>query len=129
MHGVEALFTEMGTGCQQVTRVQTDSTELVVGVWKDGRIGTFRGRRSKPHNYGVTAYGEKGVLEAGDYDGYAPLVVEVCKFFKTGVAPVSAEETIEIFAFMEAADASRRQGGCPVTITDVMAKATAKTAQ
>ena len=49
VHGVEALFTVMGTGCERVTRVQTDSTELVVGVWKDGRIGTFRGRRSKPH--------------------------------------------------------------------------------
>jgi predicted dehydrogenase len=129
VHGVEALFTVMGTGCQRVTRVQTDSTELVVGVWQDGRVGTFRGRRSKPHTYGLTAYGEKGMLAAGDYDGYAPLVVEICKFFKTGVAPVSAEETIEIFAFMEAADESRRQGGRPVALADVVAQATGQAAE
>lgn len=123
VHGVETLFTVMGTGCQQVTRVQTDSTELVVGVWEDGRVGTFRGRRSKPHNYGATVYGEKGTIVMGDYDGYAPLVVEICKFFKTGKAPVSAAETIEIFAFMQAADVSKKNGGCPVSIADVMAAA------
>ena len=56
-------------------------------------------------------------------DGYEPLVVEIVKFFKTGKPPVSAEETIEIFAFMEAADESKRQGGRPVTIESVMSKA------
>ena len=35
------------------------------------------------------------------------------------------EETIEIFAFMEAADESKRQGGKPVTIESVLAKARA----
>jgi len=123
VHGVETLFTVMGTGCRQVTRVQTDSTELVVGVWEDGRVGTFRGRRSKPHNYGATVYGEKKTMVMGDYDGYEPLVVQICKFFKSGIAPVSAEETIEIFAFMQAADVSKRKGGCPVSIADVIAAA------
>ena len=123
VHGVETLFTVMGTGCRQVTRVQTDSTELVVGVWKDGRVGTFRGRRSKPHNYGATVYGEKKTMVMGDYDGYEPLVVQICRFFKSGKAPVSAEETIEIFAFMQAADVSKRKGGCPVSIASVIAAA------
>ena len=45
VHGVEMLFTVMGTGCQTVQRAQTEDYELVVGVWKDGRIGTFRGLR------------------------------------------------------------------------------------
>jgi len=51
---------------------------------------------------------------------YAPLVREVMKFFQTGVAPVPAEETIELFAFMEAADESKRQGGRPVRVADVL---------
>ena len=55
--------------------------------------------------------------------GYKPLVVEIAKFFRTGKPPVSAEETIEMFAFMEAADESKRQGGEPVTIESVMQKA------
>ena len=45
------------------------------------------------------------------------------RFFKTGKAPVSAEETIEIFTFMEAADESKRQGGAPVSMASVLAKA------
>ena len=43
-------------------------------------------------------------------------------------SPVSAEETIEIFAFMEAADESKRQGGAPVSLASVMAKAKAEAA-
>ena len=48
------------------------------------------------------------------------------KFFKTGKPPVRAEETIEMMAFMEAADESRRQGGGPVKLADVLAKARGK---
>ena len=53
---------------------------------------------------------------------YAPLVREIMKFFQTGIAPVTPEETLEIFAFMEAADESKRQGGKPVRISEVMKK-------
>jgi hypothetical protein len=42
------------------------------------------------------------------------------KFFQTRQAPVSPEETIELFAFMEAADESKRRGGAPVAIADVL---------
>jgi hypothetical protein len=37
--------------------------------------------------------------------------------------PVTPEETIEIFAFMEAADESKRQGGKSVTLESVLSKA------
>ncbi len=36
---------------------------------------------------------------------------------------MSLDETIEIFAFMEAADESKRQGGKPVTLESVLVKA------
>ncbi len=126
IHGCEILFTIMGPGCEEVTRVQSDGTELVVGRWKDGRIGTFRGLREGAHGYGATVYGEKSIAQSGGYDGYAPLVEEIVTFFKTGKPPVSAAETLEIYAFMEAADESKRQGGKPVTIESVMAKAREK---
>jgi hypothetical protein len=128
VHGVEALFTIMGTGCQSVTRVQTEGTELVAGVWNEGRVGTFRGMRKGPSDYGATVFGSKGIAPSGGYAGYQPLVVEICKFFRSGKPPVSAEETVEIFAFMEAADESKRQGGKPVTVESVMAKARAELA-
>ena len=47
---------------------------------------------------------------------------------KTGKTPVRAEETIEIFAFMEAADESKRQGGAPVSLAGVLARAKAEAA-
>jgi predicted dehydrogenase len=123
VHGVEALYTIMGTGCDTVARTHTKGTDVVVGTWNGGRIGTFRGNRAAPYKFGGSVFGTKGVASLGDYGGYDPLVVEIVKFFKTGKSPVSADETIEIFAFMEAADESKRQGGRPVSIADVMSKA------
>jgi hypothetical protein len=122
IHGVETLFTAMGSGCQSVSRITTEGTDVAVGVWKDGRIGTFRGTRQVPHSYGATIFGEKKIVTFSKYGGYEPLVVEICKFFKTGKPPVAAEDTVEIFAFMEAADQSKRQGGCPVSIQSVLKK-------
>jgi hypothetical protein len=123
IHGVEALYTIMGTGCQTVSRVQTRGTELVTGVWQDDRVGTYRGIRSGKADYGAMVFGTKGIVPSGGYGGYEPLLFEIAKFFKTGRPPVSAEETIELVAFMEAADESKRQGGRPVTIESVLTKA------
>lgn len=123
IHGVEPLFTIMGPGCVSVSRVHTEGTDMAVGVWNDGRIGTFRGIREGRRGYGSTVFGTKGIVPGGGFDGYEPLIVEIVKFFKTGKPPVSAAETLEIFAFMEAADESKRQGGCPVTLESVMKKA------
>jgi hypothetical protein len=52
IHGVETLYTVMGTGCKSVTRVNTPNTDIVVGIWGDGRTGTFRGTRTGKHDYG-----------------------------------------------------------------------------
>ena len=125
VHGVEALYTLMGTGCQSVSRVQTEGTDLVVGVWKEGRVGTFRGLRKGASDYGATVFGSRGIVPGGSDVGYEPLIVEICKFFRTHKPPVSANETIEVFAFMEAADESKRQGGKPVSLETVMARARA----
>lgn len=123
IHGVETLFTVMGTGCETVQRVATPDTDLVTGIWKDGRIGTFRGIRSGEHGYGGRAFGSEGIHDIGPYEGYRPLVSEIATFFRTGIPPVSAEETLEIYAFMEAADESKRRGGAPVSIESVLRRA------
>ncbi len=123
VHGVEMLFTIMGPGCETVSRVQTKDAEFVAGVWKDGRIGTYRGLRAGKHDYGALIYGTKGIEPSGGYGGYGPLIEEVIKFYKTGSVPVPPEETIDIFAFMSAADESKAQGGAPVSIASVIEKA------
>ncbi|GAA4399732.1 Gfo/Idh/MocA family oxidoreductase [Nibrella viscosa] len=123
IHGVETLYTVMGTGCRQVVRAHTDKTDVVVGTWADGRVGTFRGMRGGKSDYGGTVYGETGIAKMGPYEGYRPLLVQIIRFFDTGTPPVSPEETLEIYAFMEAADESKRRSGVPVTLESVMVKA------
>jgi hypothetical protein len=123
IHGIEALFTLMGTGCESVSRVQTADADVLTGVWKDGRAGTYRGIRRHKSEFGAVAFGTSAIVTLTKGDGYDPLCFEIAKFFKTGVAPVSPEETIEIFAFMEAADESKRLAGAMVLLQDVIAKA------
>lgn len=120
IHGVESLFTVMGTGCELVSRKTTADGKIeVVGEWVGGRKGTFR----ESQRYGGLAKGEKGEAPVGDSAGYDPLVVEIGKFFHSKKPPISQTETLEIYAFMEAADESKRRGGEPVEIEEVIAKA------
>jgi hypothetical protein len=123
VHAAEALYTVMGKGCETVVRTSTPEFDIATGTWSDGRVGTLHGLRTKATPHKVIVFGSKAVAEQKGSGTYAPLVREIMKFFQTGVAPVSPEETVELFAFMEAADESKRQGGKPVKISDVMSKA------
>ncbi len=139
VHGVETLYTIMGPGCVSLTRTSTDVADVVTGVWKDGRVGTYRGIRKGAPKYSATVFGTKGVSTAGVYGhgvpvkgvvptndkymAYEATAAEVAKFFKTRTPPVSAAETTEVFAFMEAAEESKRQNGAPVKLEAVLAKA------
>jgi hypothetical protein len=123
IHPTEALFTIMGEGCRSVSCIATAETHLVTGVWSGGRVGTLRGIREAASPYRATVFGGKKVLDEELEGDYTPLIREIVKFFQTRVSPVPARETLEIYAFMEGADESRRQGGCPVKIEDVMRKA------
>jgi len=119
IHPVTALFAVMGTGCQKVARFRTEGVDLVVGIWKDGRIGTFRDLRGGKSGASVRIYGTEGMIEVQSA-GYKPLVDEIVRFFKTGEVPVSAEETIEIYAFMSAADISKAQDGAAVSLEELI---------
>jgi predicted dehydrogenase len=121
IHPVTALFAVMGTGCESVSRFRTQNVDMVVGIWRDGRIGTFRDLRGGKSEAPVLIYGTNGMTK-GKSSGYKPLVDEIIRFFKTGKVPVSAEETIEIYAFMSAADVSKSQNSAPVSIKELIEK-------
>jgi hypothetical protein len=116
IHGVETLFTAMGKGCKSVSRIYSEGTDVVTGMWDDGRIGTFRGIREGKADYGGVAFTEKGVINLGPYQGYKPLLIEIARFFETGISPIDQQETLEILAFMEAADESKRKGGTVINL-------------
>ncbi len=113
IHGLEMLFTVMGPDCQSVTW----KDDVVTGTWSDGRVGTFR-----QGDYVVKVTGDKGSAESGG-GNYGALVDEICQFFRTGKAPVAAEDTISLVAFMVAAEESKQTGGKPVSIKSVMQRA------
>jgi Oxidoreductase family, NAD-binding Rossmann fold len=120
IHPIEMLYTLMGQGCEEVTRISTIEADVMVGRWKGGRIGTVRALR--PYgDYGAVVYRKNQKAQASEVSkkldgGYAPLVHEIVEFFQTGKAPVSNEETLEIFAFMDAAQRSKESGGKPVAL-------------
>ena len=116
IHGVEMLFTVMGTGCVSVQRSISENEEVCTGIWSDGRIGTFRGLKAGKQDYGGTAFGKSGILPLGPYNGYDPLLVQIISFFKSGISPVDKAETLEIFAFMEAADKSKKKHGARIKL-------------
>ncbi len=122
VHASEALFTVMGTGCESVRRIHAKGTDMVVGVWKDGRIGTFRDLRGGKSGVVANIYGRQGAA-TGKSAGYGPLIGQIVEFFKTGKPPVPEEETIELFAFMSAADVSKARGGASVSLAALIVKA------
>jgi predicted dehydrogenase len=126
IHGCELLYATMGPGCESVVRTHTPETDIVTGTWKDGRIGTFRGNRAGAHDYGFVAFGAKSTVTGQKFEGYKVLTDQIAHFFKTKQVPFANEETIELMAFMEAADESKRQNGAPVKLETVLEKARAE---
>jgi hypothetical protein len=117
IHPIELLYALMGPGCVEVSRVATPGADVVVGKWKDGRTGTVYAQRPSG-GYGAVVFRPKQAVQSNPKaaSGYRPLLVEVIKFFETKVPPVSNEETLEIFAFMDAAQRSKADGGKPMAL-------------
>lgn len=129
IHGVELLYTVMGMGCKHIKRTSNKDVEIVVGEWNDGRVGTFRGTRTGKHDYGGTAFGETGNMVLGPFQGYDNLLKHILDFFQTRTVPVSPEETIEIYTFMEAAHESKRKNGASILLEHVLQSHTKKANQ
>ncbi len=111
IHPVEMLYALMGTGCEEVSRTYTPDADVLVGRWKGGRIGTVRALR--PYSeFGAVVFRPKEILQSDPKmkTGYGPLLVQIAKFFETRQAPVANEETLEIFAFLDAAQRSKATG-------------------
>lgn len=118
IHATDMLFTLMGKGCQTVTRIYSEDQDEISCRWSDGRIGTVRALR--PYSdFGAVVFTKDNKIQqtpAKFEYSYVPLVKEFVTFFQTGKTPVDPDETLEIFAFLDAAQKSREQGGKPVTL-------------
>jgi Oxidoreductase family, NAD-binding Rossmann fold len=119
IHEAEMLYTLLGTGCEEVTRVASPDSDVVSCRWKDGRIGTMRALR--PYSeYGVVVFhkdpkSQKASISEPKHS-YTPLIREFVKFFESGVPPVPNDVTLELFAFLDAAQRSKDAGGRPTRL-------------
>lgn len=132
LHSIETLYAIMGPGVEKLSCASTPTAEVVTASYKDGRTATYRGIKQGTVKYSATVFGDKGVSTAGIYGhgvpvkgvvptddkymGYGGLAIELAKFFKTKQPPVSAAETLEIFAFLQAMQESREQSGAAVPL-------------
>lgn len=123
IHPTEALFTVMGSGCVSVTRTSTPSESVVTGLWTGDRVGTLIAIHEGAKGYKLVRFGDNQITEQKSEGDYTPMLREIVKFFETKQPPISPKQTLEIYAFMEAAEESKRQGGKRVMLRDVMVKA------
>ncbi len=108
IHPVEVLYTIMGKGCHEVVNLKTVGADMVTGRWKDGRTATIRGIRQGVAPYGCTRFGMKAAetLTLSTKFIYRELLKQVVRFFVERKSPVDPLETLEIMAFLEAANQS-----------------------
>jgi hypothetical protein len=121
IHPIELLFTLMGTGCEQVTRMAggdfSNGSDVICGRWKDGRIGTVRTLRPYGQWGGLVIRPKQIVsVHPATTLGYGPIVRQIVAFFQTGKPPAPNEETLEMFAFMDAAQRSKEANGRPTRL-------------
>ncbi|MFD0713772.1 Gfo/Idh/MocA family protein [Paenibacillus sp. GCM10027626] len=114
IHTVETLYVIMGKGCVSVTVRMNEDHEVIVGVWRDGRIGTARGNRKGSRAFGGMIHREKATHFVDTYASPKPssagLLEAAMQMFRTGRQPIDADEMIEIVRFLEAANESRLTG-------------------
>ncbi|MDA0747404.1 MAG: gfo/Idh/MocA family oxidoreductase, partial [bacterium] len=118
IHGVEMLFALMGPGCRSIRTLRQENSEVIAGVWSDGRIGTVRGIRQGASGFGFTAYCEKQIVRntVNTRHIYTELLKRILSMFKTGVSPLDISETLEIITFIEAAYRYRDSRGIEIPL-------------
>ena len=119
IHGVEAVYAVMGTGCVSVSRKTEGDADLTTGKWKDGRIGVYYGVLKGKEMPMLRVWGTEGTTDSVGPDEYDGLIRAIAEFFQTGRVPVDPAETIELFKFMTAAQLSQERGGAEVPLDEL----------
>ena len=113
-YSVEMLYALLGMGCEEVAYTSGPTGDEVTGRWPGGRMGKVR---SMQQRWGAKAIRTADTAQSKDLvQDSRSLLVEAVKFFETGEAPVSHEETLEIAAFLDAAERSKAAGGAPMKL-------------
>ena len=121
IHGAEILFSTMGPGCASARCIAYPDLDVVIGEWEDGRMGVLRGTRIEDRQFGCvlhTADGTRCGIAGSQPPYYYLLLRQVMAFFQTGVSPIDVHETLDIIAFLEAAEQSRAEAGAVIALAE-----------
>lgn len=114
IHSAEVLFSKMGPGCREVTVTHEAKTNILTGRWDDGRLGVIYGYQVEGlGDFGCVVYAGDGIhtgIQKWDPPAYARLMPKIADFFRTGKPAVPHAETLEIIAFLEAANRALESG-------------------
>ena len=106
--------TERVPGCLEVSVMTSDTLDVAVGLWADGRMGTLRGFRGDHYFFRAILHRHDGVslldLDDGKRSKHFHLTTAILEFFKSGESPIPPSESAEIVRFLEAANESRATG-------------------
>jgi virulence factor len=113
IHAVEILYTLMGPGCQRVANTHEKDVDVATGQWSDGRVATVRGIRKGKGDYGCVVFTKDAVkaLPLSTKFIYRELAKQIVAFFTTKKPPVESAVTVEMMAFIEAANKSGMNHG------------------
>lgn len=120
IHGVEALYAVMGTGCSRLSRTMEGEVDVTTCTWNDGRVGIYRGLpKADAVQPLLRLVGENGTAATTGAAASDALIPAVAEFFHTGKSPVDVAQTIEVIEFMTAAQLSKERGGAEVTLAEL----------
>jgi virulence factor len=122
IHAVEILYTLMGPGCERVSCTHEKDADVVVGHWRDGRVGTVRGMRAGKYEYGCMVFTETGVrpLALAARYIYRELLKQIVEMFTSRKAPLDIGVTLEIVSFIEAANRSGVNHGLSEKVANLL---------
>lgn len=114
IHSVDVLYSYMGEGCNELQVKSFDEFDVVIAKWQDGRICTIRGMRFKGGCFGCGIFSSEGAEFSTAKPSppyYAFLLKKVIPFINTGNSSVKISESLEVIAFLEAMNKSRKHNG------------------
>jgi len=115
IHSVEMLYRAFGPGCSRVRVLSNEIHDLIVAEWTDGRMASVRGNRMGNFHFGGALHTGQSVFsfsaKAGAKPYNASLIACIIAFIESRQSPVSVRESLEIIAFLDAANTSRENGG------------------
>src|SRR5687768_8231614 len=97
IHGVEALYAAMGTGCTSLSRRNEGDVDVTTCTWRDGRVGRFRGLPKADSTQPlIRMTATTGTVETKGTADNEGIVAAIAEFFHTGRPPVDVAQTVEI---------------------------------